>query len=574
MLNSVIRSKIFSEFTPEEQNRYFSIRARAVSPHVDSLYYCIYLEGDDPNVSHAGILGMLDELNAKKIEKIEFPDASIKFFELEVFRSGAAMAGGLYAYHVGLDENFDVYISPYIPNSDTPRIQVQIRTYSLVIDGLYNALHKSFDAVVNFLSYYGIRVEKCSENRIDFAFHTNVIQTPERVFNDEFLNKHLHTSFNRGNKEFAIRHSREYMFDYDYLALGRRKSNCVFFRAYNKTKEVVQMSYKAFFFEIWRSRGLISEYDEYVLRTAYELKSWSTGVNVGRCRWYLEHGKDPELKERISKLLQSCNIKSDNNPYLEKAIAGVLPPVTLIMNFEFETKHKFYYLLDEALHDFNLMKEQRPELNDIYRILLLRPQIFKILLNEKVAFREDRKFPDSPPMAFWKRVQQARIRDEVAPFELSFWYTYNKGCEIKRTERRLCNAIVQLSVLKNNDISEATFGQDLWDAITLLNDNDKQFVSAVPDQDKFLKLDKKGYSDVRTRKIRQIKPMIRDQLAEAERQREEEEYKALVKKRQEEYNSFVKKRQEEKKAREEAAKAEALKFNNSFVEQMKIDMKK
>ena len=139
-----------------------------------------------------------------------------------------------------------------------------------------------------------------------------------------------------------ISNPEEDFLDLDYTALGSRKSNNVYFRAYSKAKEVIQMNYKAFFFERWRDRGIISRYDQFVYEKAYELKSYKTGCLVGRIEWYLKFGSNDELKDDLQKLLKTCNINSDNNPRIEREIKGILPPPTVVLNLEFETKRKFY----------------------------------------------------------------------------------------------------------------------------------------------------------------------------------------------------------------------------------------
>ena len=63
MNKSAKRSAIFNEFTPEEQEFYFSIKEKAVSHHIDTLYYFVKLSGDMVNVQDGRFLTMLDELS-------------------------------------------------------------------------------------------------------------------------------------------------------------------------------------------------------------------------------------------------------------------------------------------------------------------------------------------------------------------------------------------------------------------------------------------------------------------------------------------------------------------------------
>ena len=290
MLGVVQRSDIFNEFTAEEQEKYFSITEKAVSHHVDTLYYSVFLKDDDANTTDIRINGLLEHLQEQKRVKLNNVQEDVQFMGLSVGAFGAAVSAGLYMNRLTCEENFDIFITDYIPNKDTPRIQVQLRTRSLVLDGLYGAIKKSYDALKQILDFYDLEIEEICENRIDYAFHTNCIQKPMEMFSDESLKAHLVTSYRELWKHVWITSRKEEFFDLDYIALGTRKSNNVFFRIYNKAKEVIQQNYKGFFFALWKERGLISEYDRFVYEKAYEMKSFKTGCLVGRIEWYLQFG--------------------------------------------------------------------------------------------------------------------------------------------------------------------------------------------------------------------------------------------------------------------------------------------
>ena len=134
MLGVVKRSSIFNEFTAEEQQKYFSIKEKAVSHHVDTLYYSVFLKDDDVNTTDYRINVLLEQLRERKQVKLNNVNEDIEFFGLSVGAFGAAVSAGLYMNRLSYEENFDIFISDYIPNKDTPRIQVQLRTRSLVED--------------------------------------------------------------------------------------------------------------------------------------------------------------------------------------------------------------------------------------------------------------------------------------------------------------------------------------------------------------------------------------------------------------------------------------------------------
>lgn len=505
MLGVVKRSLVFDEFTPAEQEFYFSIKEKAVSHHVDTLYYSVFIRDDAVELRNEGILRLLDDLREIKQVKLSNLGEEVLFFGLSVSAFGAAVSGGMYMNRLSYEENFDIFISDYIPNVGTPRIQVQIRTRSLVLDGLYQAIEKSFDKLEDILLSYGLNILEICENRIDYAFHTNAIQKPMEMFSDENLEKHLVTSSRELWKHIWITSSKEEFFDLDYFALGTRKSNNLFFRAYAKAKEVVQKNYKSFFFELWRERGIISRYDQFVYEKAYELRSFKTGCLVGRCEWYLKYGKNDELKEKITKLLKSCNVNSDNNPHIEKEIKGVLPPPTVVLNVEFETKRKFYLKLSNFISSYEFVHKGAPELRGLYKVLSLRREIINKLFTDFVSFKEDRHDNSSKEMDFWRRIRRVKIDDQPDKPVLDAWYSYSRNLDVRRTKRSFSSNLAGLAMLHRNEASESSFSEDMWEAISILNDND------IVDIDKgvFDKLRPSCYKDIQKKKSRQLRPILK-----------------------------------------------------------------
>lgn len=505
MLNSVKRSAIFNEFTPEEQEKYFSIKEKAVSHHVDTLYYSVFIKNDDVNIKDERIIGLLHDIHDLKQAKLSNLSTDVQFFGLCVQPFGAQVPGGLYMNRLSYEENFDIFISDYIPNAETPRIQVQLRTRSLVLNGLYNALEESYKYVKDILDYYGLEIYEIVENRIDYAFHTNIIQKPMEMFCDESVKKHVVTNFRELWKHIWLVNRNDEFFDLDYFALGSRRSKTVYFRVYAKAKEVVQKHYKAFFFKVWLDRGLISEYDKFVYEKAYEMKSFKTGCLVGRIKWYLEFGSNDALKDKLQKLLESCNVNSDNNPRIEKEIKVILPPPTEIMNVEFETKRKFYLKLSDFISSYEFTNKGSEELRRFYKVLDLRREIINKLCTDVVSFTVDRTNPDAEEMDWWKRIRRVRIEDQPDKAVLDAWYTYSRNVDVQRSKRTFAGNLASLAMLQRDEASESTFSEDIWDAITLLNDNH------IEDMDRkiFDKLTPSSYKDIQKKKSRQLRPILK-----------------------------------------------------------------
>lgn len=576
MLGVVQRSTIFNEFTADEQEKYFSIKEKAVSHHVDTLYYSVFLKDDDVNTTDTRINGLLEQLRERKQVKLNNVQDDVQFMGLSVGAFGAAVSAGLYMNRLTYEENFDIFITDYIPNKDTPRIQVQLRTRSLVLDGLYGAIKKSYDALKQILDFYNLEIQEISENRIDYAFHTNCIQKPMEMFSDESLKAHLVTSYRELWKHVWITSRKEEFFDLDYIALGTRKSNNVFFRIYNKAKEVVQQNYKGFFFALWRERGLISEYDQFVYEKAYEMKSFKTGCLVGRIEWYLKFGKDDELKAKLRDLLLKCNVKSDNNPYIEREIKGVLPPPTVVLNFEFETKRKFYLKLGSFIARSKYKHNDEEALRSLYKVLSLRREIVDKLCTDVVSFVEDRNDVESPEKDFWKRIRRVRIHDQPDKPTLKAWYSYSRNLDVRRTKRSFSGNLASLAMLHRGEAGDSTFSEDMWDALSQLNDND----IAELDKGIFDKLTPKSYENIQKRKSRQLRSILKKMNSESDIEYQEIEDDELLienaenqKQLRSEYEELErdvnKKRREYLEERRRAEKRGSGQYNYTWRENMK-----
>lgn len=504
MLGVVKRSLIFNEFTPEEQEYWFAIKEKAVSHHVDTLYYSVFLEDDEVELKNERIFRLLRDVSEVKHTKLANLGEDVQFFGLSVSAFGCSISGGMYMNRLSCEENFDIFISDYIPNKETPRIQVQLRTRSLVLDGLFGSIEKSYGYLKDILNHYNIKVNDIQENRIDYAFHTNIIQNPVEMFSDESISQHLVTNFREVWKHVWITNNKEEYLDLDYIALGSRKSNNVFFRAYSKAKEVIQMNYKGFFFELWRERGLISRYDQFVYEKAYEMKSFKTGCLVGRIEWYLKYGIKEELKKELKKLLKTCNINSDNNSRIERQIKGVLPPPTVVLNLEFETKRKFYIKLGHFISSFEFVNKGSEDLRRLYKVLCLRREIINKLFTDIVSFTENRKDVDSPEMDWWKRIRRVRINDQPDKPFLDAWYTYSRNLDVRRNKRAFSGNLASLAMIQRNEASESSFSEDMWEALSLLNDNH------VIDFDRsvFQNLTPSSYKDIQKKKSRQLRSVL------------------------------------------------------------------
>lgn len=494
---SVSRCQIFSEFSSEEQENYFSRADKAVRSHIDTLYYFIRISGDTVNVQDERFLTMLDELDYLKTQKKSDYSAMIDLHGLSVEAAGYS----IYEYRLCYPEMFDIFISSYILTDQTPRIVVQLRTRSLVLEGPYDAVRNSLQYVKTILDDYGLEIALIDINRVDYAYHTNLIQSPLKYFNDEKMKQSLCSTMRKYTKIGAIGDD----LTLETLALGQRESNNIYFRCYDKTCEVIEKGYKSFFIEKWKEDKLISEYDYYVLMYAYKLNSYVAGIHLGKMNWYLEYGKNEERKKEFRDLIAKYRIKTDDNRQLEKKLKGVLPEITLIMNIEFQTKRKFYMEIVESLESVPVL-DCEPELRKVFSVIAYRAAIQKYLTSETVCWVNDRKAKKKETCDWWKRIQQCKIESNGEYAALV--RKRDLSSDIKKTERKLKQTLAHLQIMRNCSTEARSFHDDVSDSLCYLNDNNFYGFNACPDGGDFCLKDK-DYGEIRERKARQDRGLIK-----------------------------------------------------------------
>ncbi len=519
-LHSVERSKIFTEFSPEEQEKYFGIKGKKVSYHIDTLYYAVHLADDETDNESAGINNLIRCLADLKEKKQANPESELDFCGLTV----APTSFSIYQYHILLKENFDIFIAKNIPNNDTPRVCVQLRSRMLVLDGVSKAIEKSFEYVQIMLDTFGLAIKKVIENRIDYAFHTNLIQSSIEYFSDDYLIEHLKSKLRLFHKIGNISDTVEI----NTFQLGDRGSNNVFFRAYNKTREVIEKNYKAFFFDIWLKDKLISEYDFFVLNVAFENRSFTTGLLLGRMKWYLLYGKDEQLKDELKKLIESCYVNADNAPQIEKKLKGLLPDITIIMNIEFQTKRRFYVSCENFIDEIIFNYEGKPELSRLYKVLSCQREICDYLTTNTVSFVENKGKRSEKMTDWWKRINSCKIK-YTHKAVLDLYREYDRHADLRRSVRRLKSCIAQFNILHRNSLEPSTFVADVSDVLAYFNDNDFYGFATSPGGLPPAFIDQE-YPEIQARKTRQYIGIIKTENGNEKIEEGKIKMKVIVKK--------------------------------------------
>ena len=499
-LHSVTRSKIFDEFSDEEKSNFFSLTDKKVCHHVDTLYYSVALEGDKTDNEGYDLNCLLYTLDCLKQEKLAHPEESLEYFDLEVSPIGFS----IYQYHLALNESFDIFIAKNIPNDETPRICVQLRSRMLFLEGEVKSIEKSFYYVQQICEEFSLTPKKCYENRIDYAYHTNMIQSSAEFFSTEYLAEHLQSKLRLfhliGNVSDTV--------EINTFQLGNRRSNNVFLRCYNKTREVIEKNYKSFFIEAWLEQKLISKYDYFCLKRAFEIGSYTTGLCVARCEWYIANGHDEKLKSELKSFIDKCYVKSDNVQFVEKKLRGVLPPVTVITNIEFQTKRAFYASADEFINEHVFIHKGDPHLERLCRVLSLKRTFLDYLTTKTVRFVKDKKARKKCLTDWWRRIYTCKIR--YADDSLFDLYRDNeRKSDMAKNKRRLLASIAKYNALEKQSLESRPFHEDISDVLSVLNDNDVHNTSKLLKDGKFPFMQNYQYTPILERTSRQYKGIIK-----------------------------------------------------------------
>ena len=547
---------VLKEFSPEEQHQMFGLRKDKTLHHIDTLYYSVILN-EPKDIIALQREGELPPSHERFIYELRQAKERIKDFSEELPRFGNLVMDrktfSIYEWCVSMPECFDIFISSYLPTAETPRIVVQLRSRYLVLEGVKKAVEESFKYLREFLSPFGLLPLRVRENRIDYAFHTNLIQDPERFFDDDKLRRHCKTNLRKFSKYGDTRE-----FKLDTLNLGRRKSNSIFFRGYDKGREMVEMNYKAFFIDRWYREGLISSFDKYVYETAYRMKAYRSGILVGRLKWYLEFGRSEELKEECLQLLATDFVRSDNFDHIEKKIKGVIPEPTLIFNIEYQCKRKFFATCAEWLgfktslvESLELPEGQAlsvehtlpqfcdPLLRELFGLIFSGREIIDYLtgFGNVVSFVSDRNMPfkdfkkaGEPYTWWWRRLRNTPI-DYGFSTVVELYRRYDLNMSFDRSRRIFEGNVARLSMITNEHTEKRSFVEDIADALCAVNDNDVKGVSFRLDSaglmgdleslpEDLSRLDPKGYQELRYRKARQMRGVLKKGDEEKEKEKE------------------------------------------------------
>lgn len=462
---SAKKSILYEELDKEKRMQFFDFTQKKFIHNIDSLYYVVKVKNDwnyDQGVQL--FLKFLEGYRSQAIKSYE-PIVLFQYDEkLNILGTGFVMNGigsAPYYYDIEKPDKYMMFITGHQLNKDTPEIWVQLRSQNLWLSGEYAAVKESLEDVQRILDIFGIEIESVSENRIDYAYHTNYIQDPTNFFQPKNFNRMQKSRFERWSIEGSF--SGDFETEADYMTLGRKKSNNTFFRVYDKTKEVIEQGYKQFFIKIWYLEKMISYFDMYCIEKAFLQPSRTNYkyLDIARLEFYLEHGSNEKYKENCYELLQGKTIDYDS---VKKLADLLVPKVTKVLNVEMETKRKFYYSMDESVD--KLLKVHSSDVPDYAKKLYLKldnKQVFHdhiVCNNDKQqgvirfldfkaknrlgkGWTEKSKYPTAD---WWTRLQKVKLNRNFDTGDIKLLRQYQKTLSAELLKKRITNSVTTYSL--------------------------------------------------------------------------------------------------------------------------------
>lgn len=470
-------SLILEEMDGKEREKWFSCTRSKFVHNIDTFYYSVKFKNDFRIDSKDERVIRMRKYFRFKYEGLgdydETGDVYLKEIDKRLILRPVTFSR-FYNTCLSYPQYFDIFLASVVPRSldggesVTCEMIVQIRSYMLWMFGVHAAFENSYRFVKALASYFGLEIDHVQENRVDYCWHSNYLKDPETFFNPDNFYKMRVDRFK--NATYVTNKVGTEDYEIDYVSLGKR-SDKVFVRIYQKTREVIEQNYKPWFFQIWKMNGLINDYDLYVYERCYQKKSWFYRF-YARLEFYAEHGLNPSYVQLCRKIVREKT--SIGEDALIKLAKELTPELNLVVNVEFQTmrRHsKSYGLL--PFKDNGHTGECRR----IYDYLDNRKLIMDYLTDRVLKLVE--KTGDShkyrrPLCGFWEALRRTRCIDvKMTPEEIRMIRHYNRRLNVESMRRRVIHSAITLGIYTRG-INTDNPMQDCQEALLRMNDNDME----------------------------------------------------------------------------------------------------
>ena len=467
---------IASELSFDDSKYWFDFQRQKFLHNIDTFYYSVKLLNDfRVDSREPAVLRFRDRFSKLK-DSMGYQD-SIPFYVEPIGKNLNFLSYGYGKYYticLECPDYFHIFLAPKVPagssgsESQTCEIIVQIRSYMLWMYGVYASFEKSLEYVYGILDMFQLQVDFIQENRVDYAWHSNYLQNPEKFFSIENFYRMRVDRYHGANYHTAKVGSEDY--EIDYLSLGNRGGKC-FVRIYLKSKEVIEQGYKAFFFKLWLFHGLISRYDLYCYEKAYLRHSWQY-VTMARLEFYLAYGSSDSCRRQCRVFLEQYDQTCKVTDAMIRLADELTPKLHLVTNVEYQTMRKgtkSYCLL--PVRD----NSSRGPAKRVYDYLDNRSLIIRYLTHDILRLVEpsgDTNKSRRDYCGFWKALRAAKLVDmRQAPEDVRLIRIYNRKLNMELMKQMVLHKAVMYGIYAKG-INEDTVMKDCMQALLRMNDND------------------------------------------------------------------------------------------------------
>lgn len=474
-----LNCQIFDELPKEELKNWFDYKQKKFLRNIDTFYYTVMFDNIFMPLSEDKAVLAFREIVSEFKEKLFKGYDEIIPFHLPGLNSLSVVKrffnSGMYNFCLDLEDEFTIFFAPIVPPgkdgvSVTPPCLVQIRSKLLWTFGHEDAFQKSFKYIEAISSKFGFRIKEVVENRVDYCFHSNYFQNPSKFWTVENLYKYRVDRYKGAH--FNTFKSGSENFETDYISIGRKDQD-TFIRIYNKTKEVIEMGYKCWFFKVWFLNELISRYDLYCYEEAYKNKSYKY-LYIARLKWYLENGNNELVKDKCRKFINQYETKTskiDDN--IMNFCDSITPKLNIITNVEYQVRRKESKTYKKVPFRDNSKYGSCKEIYDYFDNIgiitdYLTSKTFRLVSGDDPNKSRRDYHPFWAALRASKMIDVKKIRPEQIPKKFR---QYDRKLNAEVIKRKISNSAVTLGIYakgKNKD----SVGTDIIQAISCLNDND------------------------------------------------------------------------------------------------------
>lgn len=474
---------LYNELSEEQIQYLFDQKCKKFLHNTDTFYYSVKLQEDFTHESQdKNVLAFrrcCDNLNRKLLQN-QFSTDTLQFFvpaKCDYLNVMSGTFARYYSLHLSLPEEFDIFIAPFVPGSHqdcvsdsvTSEIIVQIRSSLLWGLGIHAAFERSFSWVQGICEMYGFHILEVKENRTDFCYHSNYLEYPEVFFAPGSFDAMKCTRLGDGTR-YIFKDDGTRKDKFAYLSRGKRGDK-TFLRIYNKTMEVVEEGYKAFFLKTWLFHGLINRYDFDILERCYLKKSYKYNT-IARLFYYLQHGTNEYYRDLCKQQIAVYEKAAKITPKMIELCDKLTPPVTTIINVEFQLMRK-----GSKNYDLVPIKDNscKGACRRIYDFLDNRRLITDYLTSK--TFRMVEKTGDEnksrrPDCGFWKSLCHTKMVDcAKIPEGLKLHRLYSRELNAAKMKKDIIHKTVTYGMY-NKGINDDSPVSDIMLSILKLNDND------------------------------------------------------------------------------------------------------